>query len=352
MRFLVSTYYSIHPMNLRPLAGLPAALALLLTACQQNTEIPLSGSIQGTTYHIKMVLDGLQVTPEEVKTDVEEVFRNVDEKLSNWREDSEISRINREKTTEWLPVSPEIVRLMSIAREVHDKTQGCYDLTVKPLFDLWGFAKHEEKIPEQVDVARVLAHIGMDKLEIDAEHNRLRKKDPEIQISLDSIAQGYTVGAVAEKLESRGIQNYLAEIGGEMKVKGKKANGNPWRVAVEKPTPMVREVQRILDLHEKQGTAVMTSGTYRNFFESGGKTYSHILNPKTGRPVSHNLLSTTVLHPDPTWADAWSTALLCVGETEGTRIAEAEHLKALFIYRDGGQLKEQMSSAFLGKAEQ
>lgn len=335
-------------MKFRPLA---AALALLLSACQPNTETSLSGSIQGTTYHLKLALEGLKVTPDEVKADVEAVFRNVDEKLSNWREDSEISRINRQKTTEWLPASPEIIQLVAIAREVHAKTQGCYDLTVKPLFDLWGFAKHEERIPGEADIGRVLAHIGMDKLDIDAEHHLLRKKDPELQISLDSIAQGFTVGAVAERLEARGIQNYLAEIGGEMKVKGKKANGSPWRVAVEKPTPMAREVQRILDLHEEQGTAVMTSGTYRNFFESGGKTYSHILSPKTGRPVTHNLLSTTVLHPDPTWADAWSTALLCVGETEGARLAEAEHLKALFIYRDGDQLKERMSSAFTGTTE-
>jgi thiamine biosynthesis lipoprotein len=323
--------------------------ALALSACQQPNEVQLAGSAQGTTYHIKMVLDGLPVTPEQIKADVEEVFRQVDEKLSNWREDSEISRLNRQKTTEWLPVSPEIVRVISVAREVHARSEGCYDLTVKPIFDLWGFSKHEEKIPEQADIDRVLAHVGMDKVELDAEHQRLRKLDPEVQISLDSIAQGFTVGAVAERLETRGIRNYLAEIGGEMKVKGRKANGNPWRVAIEKPTPFAREVERVLDLHQEKGTAVMTSGTYRNFFESGGKSYSHILDPKTGRPVTHNLLSATVLHEDPTWADAWSTALLCVGETEGAKIAEAEHIKALFIYRDGEQLKERMSSAFAGE---
>jgi thiamine biosynthesis lipoprotein len=323
--------------------------ALALAACQQPNEVQLAGSAQGTTYHIKMVLDGLPVTPEQIKADVEEVFRQVDEKLSNWREDSEISRLNRQKTTEWLPVSPEIVRVISVAREVHARSEGCYDLTVKPIFDLWGFSKHEEKIPEQADIDRVLAHVGMDKVELDAEHQRLRKLDPEVQISLDSIAQGFTVGAVAERLETRGIRNYLTEIGGEMKVKGRKANGNPWRVAIEKPTPFAREVERVLDLHQEKGTAVMTSGTYRNFFESGGKSYSHILDPKTGRPVTHNLLSATVLHEDPTWADAWSTALLCVGETEGAKIAEAEHLKALFIYRDGEQLKERMSSAFAGE---
>jgi thiamine biosynthesis lipoprotein len=335
-------------MKPRPLAG---ALALLLLAgCQEPAETQLAGDIQGTSYHVKLVLDGLPVTPEQVKTDVEGVFRQVDEKLSNWREDSEISRLNQQKTTEWLSASPEIVGLVAIAREVGEKTHGCYDLTVTPIFKLWGFARHQEKVPTDAEIDKALRHVGMDKVDIDAANNRLRKQDPEVEISLDSIAQGYTVARVAEALERRGIQNYLAEVGGEMRVKGKKANGNPWRVAVEKPTPMAREVQRVLDIHEAQGTAVMTAGTYRNFFEEQGKTYSHILDPKTGRPVTHNLLSVTILHEDPTLADAWDTALLCVGEAEGMRIAEAEHLKALFIYREGDQLKEWMSGALVGEA--
>lgn len=336
-------------MKTRHIAGLAAVLAL--TACQQPTETQLAGSIQGTSYHIKLVLEGLPVNPGEVGKEVEDVFRQVDEKLSNWREDSEISRINALKTTDWLPASPEIIELIGIAGEVGRKTQGCYDLTVKPLFEAWGFAKHEQRVPDQADIERALARVGMDKLEIDAEHHRLRKKDPAVEIGLDSIAQGYTVARVADRLESRGIRNYLAEVGGEMKVKGKKANGDPWRVAIEKPTPLAREVQRILDVQEERGTAVMTAGTYRNFFEDQGRTYSHILDPRTGRPVTHGLLSVTVLHEDPTLADAWDTALLCVGEKEGARIAEAEHLKVLFIYRDGNELKEWMSSAFLEPAK-
>lgn len=325
--------------------------AAVLAACQPATETQLAGAIQGTTYHIKLVLNEVPVTQDQVKADVEAVFRLVDEKLSNWREDSEISRINAQKTTDWIAISPEMAEVIAIAQEVHARSGGCYDLTVKPIFDLWGFAKHQEKVPDAAEIERVLAHVGMEKLELDREHLRLRKLDPELLITLDSIAQGYTVARVAERLEQHGIHNYLAEIGGEMKVKGRKANGNLWRVAIEKPTPLAREVERVLDIHQEQGTAVMTSGTYRNFFESGGKSYSHILDPKTGRPVTHNLLSTTVLHPDPTRADAWSTALLCVGEVEGANIAEAEHLKALFIYREGEQLKEKMSTAFAKQPE-
>jgi thiamine biosynthesis lipoprotein len=291
-----------------------------------------------------MVTRDVPVTAEELKTDVEAIFRLIDEQLSNWRDDSEISRFNQQKTTDWQTVSPTLIHLLTIAREIHDRTDGCYDLTVKPLFELWGFAQHEQTVPATADIHRVLTHVGMDKLEIDPIGKRLRKMDPALEVSLDSIAQGYTVAVIAQSLEDRGIQNYLAEIGGEMKVKGVKADGTPWRVAVEKPTPMAREVQRVFDLNEAAGMAVMTSGTYRNFFESGGKSYSHIINPKTGMPVSHKTLSTTVLHEDPTLADAWSTALLCLGEDQGIKLADEQRLKALFIYREGDQLKEQMSA--------
>jgi thiamine biosynthesis lipoprotein len=281
---------------------------------------------------------------EELRKGVEETFADIDVKLSNYRDDSEISKLNREKSTEWLPVSKEIAEIVAISKTVHAQSGGCLDLTIKPLFDLWGFSRHETKVPAQADIDRVLAHVGMDKVLLDQAGSRIRKTDPELGIDLSAVAQGYTVGAIARLLEAKGIQNYMAEIGGEMKVKGRKANGDEWRIAIEKPTPFTREVQKVISIHQLNGEAVMTSGTYRNFFEEGGKTYSHILNPKTGKPVEHNLLSVTVLHDDPTWADAWDTALLCQGEDAGYQTAEANRLRALFIYHEGKELKERLSS--------
>lgn len=339
-------------MNKHPRLFLAFGLTVFLTACQQKGgETELSGSIQGTTYHIKMVLEGLAIKPEELRKGVEETFANIDIKLSNYREDSEISNLNRQKSTDWLPISKEIAELVAIAKVVHAKSGGCYDLTVKPLFDLWGFSRHETRVPEQSEIDALLPHIGLDKVELDAEKLRLRKRDPELRIDLSSIAQGYTVGAVAKLLEAQGIQNYLAEIGGEMKVKGHKANGDEWKIAVEKPTPFTREVQKILSIHQQSGVAIMTSGTYRNFFEQQGQVYSHILNPKTGKPVTHRLLSVTVLHEDPTWADAWSTALLCLGEEEGLKAAEAEKLRALLIYGENQELMERFSSEMAKEPE-
>ena len=258
---------------------------------------------------------------------------------------------NIRKVSEYLPVSYEIAELAQIAKQVFERSEGCYDLTVTPLFDLWGFERHNNRVPTRRQIDQALTHVGMSHLEIDLRNSRIRKRDPQLQIDLSSIAQGYSVGLVASLLENHGVQNYLVEIGGEVKVKGAKANGKPWRVAVEKPTPYTREVQRIFELNKKHGTAIMTAGTYRNFFEDDGKRYSHIIDPRTGRPVRHHLLSVTVLHKDAVWADAWDTALLCVGETKAQMIAEAEHLKVLLVYGGKRELKEYMSSALVAAEE-
>ena len=182
------------PEHKRTLAALLALL--MLSACQpapEDTEI--SGAVQGTTYHIKVVLPpgDTAVAPERLRQAIEERFADIDVKLSNYREDSEISALNRQKTTDWLPVSRDIAGLMVIARQVHHKSEGCYDLTIKPLFDLWGFSRHQGKVPEQADIDNLLPHIGLEKVEDDQAGSRLRKLDPAIKIDLSSIAQGYTV---------------------------------------------------------------------------------------------------------------------------------------------------------------
>lgn len=333
-----------------PITTLPAviALGLLLAGCQPGEqEIALEGSVQGTTYHVKIVPNGAPIARDALHRDIETVFDELDLKLSNYREDSEIARLNRARTTDWQPVSPEIAQVVAIAQQVYQRSNGCYDLTVKPLFDLWGFSRHQNRVPTDAEIRQALVHVGMSRVEVDPLGSRIRKQDPELTIDLSSIAQGYSVAAIATLLEQRGFAAYMVEVGGELKVKGSKADGSPWRIAIEKPTPFTREVQRILEFHQQQGTAVMTAGTYRNFFEDKGTVYSHIIDPRTGRPVTHHLLSVSVLHDDPTWADAWDTALLCVGETEAARIAETEQLKALLIYQDGQTLKEHLSTGFV-----
>ena len=322
-------------------------ITFALSGCQVSShETEVSGEAQGTSYHIKLVLDGTSTPLAQIQDQVTATLAGIDSKLSNYRNDSEISLINQQENTDWLAVSQEIADLLVIAHTVYERSDGCYDLTVKPLFDLWGFSRHENRVPTQDEINALLPHLGMSLLEVDAVNQRIRKKDPKLKIDLSSIAQGYSVGKVAHDLEAMGVKNYMVEIGGEMMVKGRKSNGDNWRVGIETPTPFIRKLHKVIDVKKHDGTAIMTAGTYRNFFEENGQTYSHILNPKTGRPVTHHLHSVTVMHDDPTWADAWDTALLCVGEQEAARIAEAEHLKLLLIYDDDNKLKDHMSKAF------
>ncbi|TAN50493.1 MAG: FAD:protein FMN transferase [Methylococcaceae bacterium] len=320
-------------------------LAVLLTGCDSPPpEVSLTGVAQGTTYHIKFnPVAGTDQAA--IHRDIDAKLADIDLHYSNYREDSEISRFNRQQHTDWVEVSPDLLNMVAIAKVVHGKTRGCYDLTVKPLLEIWGFFKHEGHVPSDEQIATAKTKIGLNKIEIDQSSQRLRKTDAEMQLDLSSIGQGYAISQVANLLEAAGITSYLVEIGGEMKVRGKKSNGALWRVAIEKPVPERREVQRIIEVPEQRPLAIMTSGSYRNFFESGGKMYSHIVDPATGRPVDHHLLSVSVLHDDATWADAWSTALLCLGEVEGPKAAAGEGLEALFIYGENGQLRELLSPA-------
>ncbi len=200
-------------------------------------------------------------------------------------------------------------------------------------------------IPDATTLQATLQQVGFTQLDIvDATH--IRKRNPALRIDLSSIAQGYSVARVAALLEQQGIQNYLVEIGGELQTRGKKPDGSTWRIAVEKPLPDERTMHKILTIKRVEPLVVMTSGTYRHFFDMNGKRYSHILNAKTGSPVEHHTVSVTVLHDNPTQADAWSTALLCLGREAGIAAADKAGIAALFIEQQGDNFNEFNSVAF------
>lgn len=328
-----------------------AVVPFLLAGCQPQPSVQVfSGVQQGTTYQIKLVMASSSPSRSEIEALIKELFDKIDLMLSTYRDDSEISRFNQLKNLEWVPVSQGLAQLTALASEVSEKTGGCFDPTIKPLFDLWGFSKSgPQRRPEDADVRRVLTHVGMSKVEVDLAGSRLRKHDPEVALDLSSIGQGYTVAEIARAFEAKGLTDYLIEVGGELKVRGVKPDGSHWRVAVEKPTPMSATVQGLLDVRETQGTAIMTAGTYRHFFEQEGEVFSHVLDPRIGGPVKHHLLSVTVLHEDPTLADLWDTALLCVGEADAQRLATAEELKVLLISDHSHELVEWTSPAFEGQ---
>lgn len=319
-------------------------IALFSAACTKSPELSkISGYAQGTTYNLTFEIPAnANVELTTIEKAVNDELARIDVELSNYRDDSAIEQFNAQKTTEPLEVSAELVALIEEARKIHRASNGCYDLTVKPLFDLWGFKKDEFNPPSDDALAVTLASVGMDYVEtVDGTH--LRKQLPNLRVDISSIGQGYSVGQLVKVLEQWGIQNYLVEIGGELQTRGKKINGDPWRIALEKPLPNERKLHKIVSFDAGNPLSLMTSGTYRHYFDSKGKRYSHILDARSGKPVEHNTVSVTVLHSNPTLADAWSTALLCLGSSEGLKAADNNHIAALFIDQKQDQLIEAQS---------
>jgi thiamine biosynthesis lipoprotein len=323
-------------------------MALLFIAAAGCTQPPsvqqLKGFAQGTSYHISY-WSATPADTQAVKKAVDAEFAAIDKLLSNYRPDSVIESFNRNATTDSQEVGPEIVQLVKTAETVHKASQGCYDLTVKPLFTLWGFNGETPAVPDDKAIADTLTQTGMEKLAI-VDDTHLSKKQPALQTDLSSIAQGYSVESLSRVLEKHGIRDYMVEIGGELKTRGQKPDQTAWRIALEKPLPGEHKLHKILAMPKESPLAIMTSGTYRHYFDADGRRYSHILDARTGRPVTHDLVSVTVAHPDPAVADAWSTALLCLGQEQGLKTANAEHLAALFIRLQNDQLVESQSDSF------
>ena len=332
----------MEPTSLSKYCGLILFFSLL-TGCSDPSIQKLEGSAQGTTYHIsywsELPLDG-----KEIETSIKNELDSIDKTLSNYRPDSVIETFNSAENTASQAVGNEIVSLVRVARAVHQASQGCYDLSIKPLFELWGFKGDKLTIPSDATILKTLGRIGMEKLE-DLDETHLRKKQADLTIDLSSIAQGYSVESISRVLEQKGVTNYLVEIGGELKTSGHKPGSKAWRIAVERPLPGEQTMQKIITMPKDLPISVMTSGTYRHYFDSQGQRYSHILDARTGRPVAHDLVSVTVIYQDPVIADAWSTALLCLGQKDGMKAANAEKIPALFIQQLDNELVETRSDA-------
>jgi FAD:protein FMN transferase len=320
------------------------ALAGLCLSCTKPVEVSkLEGFTQGTTYHLSFVAPA-GLDSNKLHTEVEAELQRIDDVFSNYRDDSIIEEFNAQQTTEPLEVTEEMTDLIEIARSVSRASQGCYDLTIKPLFDLWGFKKDVFSPPSDEALAETLASVGMDKLEtLDRTH--WRKQIASLRVDVSSIGQGYAVSQIVKVFSQHQIENYLVEIGGELQARGKKPGNEAWRVGLDKPLPNERKLQKIVSFDSGAAMALMTSGTYRHYFDSEGKRYSHILDARSGKPVEHNTVSVTILHPNPTVADAWSTALNCLGSKEGMAIADENKIAVLFIDQQGDELIESESAA-------
>ncbi len=292
----------------------------------------------GTTYHLIWTERGDVPAAAPVSAAVEDILERINAGMSTYRPDSEISRFNQQPVGQWFTVSEDFYQVFVMSRSVALASDGAYDVTVAPLVNLWGFGPAGVTgMPEPAAIEAALLTVGQSRIEIDAQRRALRKLAP-LQVDFSSIAKGYGVDAVALWLERQGIVDYMVEIGGEIRVAGMSPRLRPWRIAVEKPDPMVRAVTVTLEI---SGQSVATSGDYRNYFEHEGVRYSHSIDPRSGYPVRHDLVSVTVVHESTALADAWATALTVLGSEAALRTAQAEQLAVYLISRDGDDFKVQ-----------
>lgn len=314
--------------------GLVVIGCWLLSACgwggTDEGLLQFSGPTMGTTYSVKVVHAPEHIATDQLKREIDQILERVDQKMSTYDPNSELSRFNQSETTDWITVSEELLLVIEKALQISRLTEGAFDITVGPVVNLWGFGPEmrADELPLDKDIAKILARVGYGRIHVRETPPAIRKDQADIYLDLSAIAKGYAVDQVAEYLESVGISNYMVEVGGEMRLRGRNAKGEAWAIGIEKPSPGQRTVQRIIQISD---AGIATSGDYRNFFEKEGRRYSHTLDPRTGRPVAHTLASVTVIDDSAMHADALATALLVLGPEAGYQLAAREKLAALFI---------------------
>jgi len=316
-----------------------ACLAAACTAPSQDVRT-FTGFAQGTSYTLQWTGGG---TAAAVGAAAEQELERLDALLSNYRADSTLERFNAMQSTAPIELSSELVTLLQLARRIHEASDGCFDPTVRPLVRAWGFDGDNPAVPDAEVIHAARAVVGLDKLElVDGTH--VRKTVPELSIDMASIGQGYSAGRLADVLERHGSTAYLAEIGGEIVARGSKPDGSAWRIGIENP---LAGAGSVLSLRAEPRTAVVTSGSYRQYLEVDGRRYGHIIDPRSGGPVEHALLSVTVIGDDAATAAAWGTALLCLGPDAAAVTVERENLAAVYwLGRDGESPALRTSPAF------
>ncbi|MEL6342860.1 MAG: FAD:protein FMN transferase [Myxococcota bacterium] len=298
-----------------------------------RTLTTFQGEIFGTTYAVKIVTPK---TPSEThRADLEAAMKaamdNVNDKMSTWQPDSEISRFNAHDSTAPFPVSSETLAVIQAAHEVSVASGGGFDVTVRPLVSAWKFGDDAaEQTPTKADLALIMGQIGYQKLTTDMENMTLTKAIPELTVDLSAIAKGYGVDEVARALEAKGIEEYLVEIGGEVRAKGRNPDNATWKIGVEKPDAIRGVIVEVVSL---DGISMATSGDYRNYYEEDGKRISHTIDARTGQPIDHTLASVSVLHQSCAMADAYATAINVLGPEEGMALAQDRDLAVLMLVR-------------------
>ena len=322
-------------------------LFTLLIACNKPTDPPMdiSGLTMGTTYSITLPT-AYEEKRKELDMGISSILDDINQKMSTYISDSEISVINKSVGNEWLPISKELYLVMQSAQRISEQTNGAFDMTVGALVNLWGFGPIPSpvSIPDPDKLEMMLDTSGYTLVYLRSNPYAFKKEHSDTYIDLSGIAKGYAVDQISLYLEQHDIDNYLVDIGGEVKAKGQNGLDQTWRIGIEKPDINSREIQQIIKL---ENMAMATSGDYRNYFIIEDVRYSHTINPATGWPVEHFDSSVTVLNESTMIADALATALVVMGPEKGLSYAESQGIPALFIVIIGDQSTEHYTNAFM-----
>jgi len=322
-------------------------LAFFIVSCveTQPALLHMQGQTMGTYYQVKYVLSPDQQNNEKLsvaalQAEIDKRLELVNDQMSTYRPDSELSRFNRAEKS--LLVSDATRRVVADALLIFKQSHGAYDATVGPLVNLWGFGpdKKPNKVPSEKLIAEKRKLVGSQYLSIDG--NKLSKAIPDLYLDLSSIAKGYGVDFIAEYLQQLGIDNYLVDIGGELRVHGFKPANKQWTLAIERPVAG-QNVQRLIHIGDN---AIATSGDYRNYFESDGIRYSHTIDPTTGKPINHKLVSVTVIDKSSMHADGLATAITVLGPEAGLAFAKEQHIPVFLLVKAGDDFIEHFTPEF------
>lgn len=310
------------------------ALAIFLSGCfdkeESLTKISLSGRTMGVSYNVTYidVVKNSDTVASNRKIAIDELLVTVNKQMSTYDKSSELSLFNQSRTLLPFAVSEDTAKVVSESIRLAELTEGKLDITIGPLVNLWGFGPlmKPDRLPSGEELNKALDIVGIENLAV--HENTLIKSIPQLYVDLSTTAKGFGVDKVAQYLESQNIQNYLVEIGGEVKVKGKPSPVRDWVIAIEKPVSNHRAIQQLIS---PKNNGLATSGDYRQYFEENGRRFSHIIDPDNGMPINHKLVSVTVIHPSCMTADGLSTAIMLMGPDKGLMFAKTNGIAAYLV---------------------
>lgn len=325
--------------------ALCGAIVLGLNACEKAPQqIALTGSTMGTYYSIKYLArdEGKEAT--QVQNEIDALLERVNDQMSTYRKTSELSLFNRSETGEDVMMSPQTLAVIQEAIRLNKVTLGALDISVGPLVNLWGFGPQgrPNKVPSEEAIQEAYKSVGIEKISI--QEGRLLKAQSDIYLDLSSIAKGYGVDVIADYFDAQHIDNYLVEIGGELRLKGHNAKQQAWRIAVEKP--VVGEQKTVQLILQPGDMGIATSGDYRNYFAQDGVRYSHTIDPSTAYPIKHHLVSVTVIDKSCMTADGLATGLNVLGPEKALQVANKHNIPVYMVEKTPDGFKEIVSEAF------